>query len=350
MTNTTQGRGQFARLLATLTLALVVLGTMAGVARADSVTINVLDTAGRQDPVTGVPRTYTVSGTTSSRSNVYIKYRAPGPTPCAATASADSGSYWNDYDDDFFSSDDRGRDANGSFSFSNVYSETLNGPQMFCIWVASDSDASVTPTTQMIDFRNPVGTIGATLTPARLNPGEQTAVSIGGVSEAPETVYATVRPLTAPCAATYDADREQVGDTSSFGDSDTVGSLVDGSSVNGNYSIPETVSESNAGDYVLCLYLTSSSSSPTPIAAQAIPFTVGSPAPPSGSGGGSGGGGAECSTARHQRNVYAARVKRTKRSLLHARRKETRRRLTRRLKAERHSLSVAQSKARVICA
>jgi hypothetical protein len=314
----------------------LLLLALAGSAFADSATISITDTNGHSDPVSGVPRTYTVSGTTSSPKNIYIAYRNPGPTPCAPTAAADSGTYWNEYNGDYW--DGRGRDANGAFSFSNVYSESLEGTYMFCIWVAESDSTSVTPITQTITFRSPGGTISATVNPSTPQPGQQASATINGVSEAPESVFTHVRPAGTPCAQTYDADYKATSP-------DSYGSDSEGTSVNGNFNVTTDVTQQNPGNYVLCLWLADSSTDPTPVAGpQPIPFTVGTvagPTPPVSK---------ECKTARHRRYVWAKKVKKTKRQLLHARRRATRHRLTRRLKKQRHSLKVATRKAKVICA
>jgi hypothetical protein len=90
-------------------------------------------------------------------------------------------------------------------------------------------------------------------------------VTISGVSEAPENVYATVRPAGgAPCGPSYSAD--------------TGSSVVDGYNVNGAFTTTATVTEASAGNYMLCLWLAASESDSAPIAGpQPIPFTVAAP-------------------------------------------------------------------------
>jgi hypothetical protein len=324
-------------LFAALAGSALLLLALAGSAFADSATISVTDTNGHSDPVAGVPRTYTVSGTTSSPKNIYVKIRNPGPTPCAPTAGTDSGEYWDDYGrySDDTSSSDRGNGANGAFSFSDVFATDLEGSYLFCIWVADSPTQSVTAIAQTITFRSPSGTISATINPITPQPTQSATATINGVSEAPELVFTHVRPAGTACAQTYSADQ-----TASGGD----GSDYDGTSVNGNFNVSTDVTQQNAGNYVLCLWLADSSTDPTPVAGpQPIPFTVGTPFV-------SHKVTKECKTARHRRYVWAKKVKKTKRQLLHARRRATRHRLTRRLKKQRHSLKVATRKAKVICA
>ena len=320
------------RLLAVSAGFLLMILGLAGPAFADSASISVTDTGGKFDPVTGVPRTYTVSGTTSSPKNIYVKVRNPGPTPCAPTADSDSGEYWDGYDG-FYG---RGGDANGNFKFSDVFATDLEGSYLFCIWVADSDDTSVTAIAQTITFRAPSGTISATISPTNPQPGQQATATINGVSEAPERVYGLARPAGTPCAQTYDADyRALTGDNYSAGD---------GTDVNGNFNVPMEVTQSTAGNYVLCLWLADSSDDASPVAGpQPIPFTVGHASA------GSGTVTKECKTARSRRHRWAKRVKATKRSLLRARHRSTRRKLTRRLKKQRRSLRIATHKMKVIC-
>ncbi|MCW2995542.1 MAG: hypothetical protein JWQ18_3037 [Conexibacter sp.] len=328
--------------LTVLAAVLLVSLLAAASALADSATISITDTTGKSDPVSGIPRTFTVSGTTSSNKNIYIKVRNPGPTPCAPTANTDSGDWWDGYAGGW--DRDRGDGANGNFSFSDVYATGMTGTNMFCIWIADNPDQSVTAITQTITFRSPSGTISATINPVTPTPGQQMTITVNGVSEAPERVFALVRTAGVPCSQTYDADRNIGDETELFdGYSDST------SNVNGNYSISDTLTESTAGNYVLCLWLADSSSDTTPVAGpQPIPLTVASPPPPPPPPPPRGPS-AECKAAKKKVTGWTKNVKTTKKSLLHARRKATRRKLTRRLKSQRTSLKSATRRAKVIC-
>jgi hypothetical protein len=81
-------------------------------------------------------------------------------------------------------------------------------------------------------------------------------------------VYATIDVAGgAGCAPTYGTDPGS--------------SLVDGQNVDGPFSIPETVTEEKAGNYIVCLWLASSDSDTSPVAGpQPEPFTVAVPPPP----------------------------------------------------------------------
>lgn len=245
--------------------ALTALATLVLCAQAlaDSASISVTNTAGQSDPAAEVPRVFTVSGATSAPEHIFIKYRNPGGAPCAATASTDTGRWFENYSDEYLSG------VNGAFSFSHAGTWGSTGTFVFCIWIAPDDDTIVaTPITQTITFRSPTGTITATLNPLIPRPGQQATVTITGASEAPENVYATIRPAGgAPCATSYEADSGQ--------------SLVDGKGVNGSFSLEATTTQSSAGTYLICLWLASSANSTQPIAGpQPETFTVSAPPPP----------------------------------------------------------------------
>ena len=320
-------------LLIALAGALVIAFAGAGTALADSATLSVLNTAGQSDPVAGLPRTFRLSGATSTDTNLWVKYRNPGGAPCGPTADSDSGSLVRN---------DRGYDTmygweeNGSFNDGDVVSWSWPGTYMFCIWIAPSRTSSVTPITQVITFRSPTGTISATLNPVNPAPGQSATVTIGGVSEAPENVYATVRSAGAPCSPTYSADYNLSGSSS----------LDDGTSVNGNFAVTHTVSEESAGNYVICLWLADSSTSLTPIAGpQPIPFTVGTPSVAPGPKTVS----SACRKARSSKTKWTKAVQKTKKQLLKARKKATRRKLTKRLKSQRRQLRIASSNVKLLC-
>ena len=233
-------------------------------ARADSATITVTNTAGQSDPVAGVPRVFTLSGVAAVPERIFVKHRAPGGAPCAPSAETDSGSTLPSY----FPEWGWDSEVNGSFSFQHVFTWDSVGSEVFCIWLAENEKTIVnTPITQTITFRAPTGTITATVSPTTPSPAQQFTVTITGASEASEEVFATLRPAGgAACAPTFQADSGQ--------------GLVNGQNVNGSFSIQSTASESNAGTYLVCLWLADSASSTPAIAGpQPETFTVASPVP-----------------------------------------------------------------------
>lgn len=252
------------RELVGFTLALVALLLFAAPAFAESATISVTNTSGQSDPAAYLPRVFTVSGTSSVEDGLYIKYRAPGGAPCAPTAASDSGQWFDGYEP----YGGRG-DVNGSFSESDTLTWQKPGSWTFCIWlVHGDSETIATPITQTIDFRSPTGTITASVSPLVPMTNQETTITVSGASEAPEHVYAKVRRTGgAPCAPTFDADS---GDE-----------LIEGTAVNGSFSIQATTKQSTPGEYLICLWLASSREDTSPIAGpQPETFTVTAPPPP----------------------------------------------------------------------
>jgi hypothetical protein len=261
---------------------------------------------------------------------VYVKYRNPGGAPCGPTADSDSG--------DWIGNSYYGwGEANGNFDFREVRSWGTPGTYMFCIWLAPGSASSATAITQMITFRAPTGTISATLNPVNPAPGQSTSVTVSGVSEAEERVYATVRGAGVPCSATYDADYNLSGSSSVF----------EGTAVSGNFALTDTLSQSTAGSYVLCLWLADGGADLSPVAGpQPIPFTVGVPTPPAAV---NPGPTVECKKARSQRTKWTKSVKKTKSQLLRAKKRATRRKLTKRLASQRRHLRIASANVKTIC-
>jgi hypothetical protein len=159
-----------------------------------------------------------------------------------------------------------GSTVNGDFKLVKTGAWQTPGTFMFCIWLAPNEDAPVTPITQTVTFRQPTGTISASVNPASPGRNQTATVTIIGSSEAPEEAFAKVRPAGASCAPSFDADSGS--------------SLLDGISVDGAFSTQRTVSESASGTYLICLWLADSSNA-TPIAGpQPETFTVPAPPPP----------------------------------------------------------------------
>jgi hypothetical protein len=232
----------------------------AGPAFADSVTLSVTTTTGASDPVVGIGRTFTLSGSSAVPTNVFMKYRPAGGAPCASSAATDSGTTaFNSF---------YGNPVNGAFSIALAGTWRLPGTFVFCYWLAPSDVAVATPFTQAITFRPPTGTITATVDPITPQVNQPATITVTGASEAPSFVFASIRPAgPAGCAPTYSAD--------------TGTGLLSGTPVNGAFSIPVTTTQRTAGSYVLCLWLADSSTDATPIAGpQPQPFNVVGPPPP----------------------------------------------------------------------
>ena len=256
---------RFSRLALVGLLAVVAVLVCSGTALADSASISVTNTAKESDPAAEVPRIFKVSVETKTKEGVYIKYRLPGGEPCAATANEDRGSWFENYG----AYAESVPSVEGNHEFENANTWRTPGTYVFCIWLANSGNEVVqTPITQTITFRSPRGTITATVNPATPKPGEKATITVTGDSEASEQVYAKLHAEgSIGCAPTYE--------------SETGESIIDGTSVNGAYSLQATTTQEKAGQYVVCLWLASSGSDTTPIAGpQPETFTVVAPPPP----------------------------------------------------------------------
>jgi hypothetical protein len=253
-------------LLAVLLGSVAVCLACAGSAFADSASLSVTNTAGQSDPAAGLPRVFTLSGNVAAPTDVFVKYRGPGGAPCAPNAESDTGAYLDgelSWDSTFY-----GASVEGDYAIHEVIAWHAPGPVVFCIWIASSEKEITQPITQTIDFRSPGGTITASIDPVVPQPNQQATVTVTGASEAPESVYAKLRPAGgAPCAPTYEADSGQ--------------GLIEGTQVNGSYSTQAQTPSLKAGQYLICLWLAGSPNETPAIAGpQPETFTVGTPAPP----------------------------------------------------------------------
>lgn len=253
-----------------LASAVAVVGAtfaFAAQAHADSATIKVLTTDGRVDPVAGVSRIWSISGQATNRVGLMVKYRPVGGQQCAPTAETDSGRWLRWW---YLSGGDANKKVEGVFDSRDAFVwEDEPGTFQFCIWLADRPSTIVTPITQVITIRRPTGTITATINPPVPQPGDPITVTVTGTSESPKRVFATYRPAGAPCAPNYSTD--------------TGRGLIDGDQVDGTFSIPVMIhnSEMTAGEYVVCLWLADASYDSAPIAGpQPQPFSVVAPPPP----------------------------------------------------------------------
>lgn len=234
-------------LLGAVCVPTVLTLALCGSALADSATLSITNTAGESDPAAGLPRIFTLSGTTEVSEHAFVKYRAVGGEPCAPNASEDPGNVLGGDSGDFY-----GIGVEGIFADRSVMTWNMPGTFMFCIWLApevgsegSAEQAIVVPITQTITFRSPHGTISAIASPLHPEPGQQTTITVTGASEAPENVYAKIRPAGGTtCAADFDGDPGE--------------SLIEEEPVSGDFAVRAKVSESKAGKYLICLWLAGS--------------------------------------------------------------------------------------------
>jgi hypothetical protein len=251
------GRSAFARIERALVTAAMLLLAGAGAASADSATVSVTTTTGASDPVAGIPRIVTLSGVASAPARIYVKYRAIGGEPCASSSSSDGGSVLGGF---------YAERVDGPFSLQDVIAWDTPGDVMFCTWLSTGNADTVTPPiVQVVTFRRPTGSIGATVQPAKPLRGKQAKVDVSGSAELPAAVFASVRIVDgSPCAQTY---AEAAGQ-----------SLVEGAQVDGAFSLHLTTRQARAGSYVICLWLARSAIDRSPLAGpQPVTFDVGAP-------------------------------------------------------------------------
>lgn len=253
-----QGRGR--RTAATIATIAAGLLAIPAAAQADSATLQVLDSAGKSDPVADVGRTFKTSGNSAAPREVYVKYRPAGGAACTPSADTDSGRT--------DSALPYGVDVNGDFTVTRTGTWDTPGSVQFCIWIADTATQSVTPISQVITFRAPAGAVSATVTPIDAPPGQVLTATITGTTEAPKELYAAYRAAGgAACATSYSTDSGR--------------GVVNGRDINGGFSETTTFTPDAAGDYILCLWVADSGSDSAPTAGpQAIPFRVVAPPPP----------------------------------------------------------------------
>jgi hypothetical protein len=239
--------------LAVLTLvATATLAVSAATALAAGESISITTADGGSDPVAFIPRIFTIRGTSSGPTYLFVKHRAVGGAPCAPSPYADPGSSWTGF---------YRLAVNGAFSFPKVVTWDASGSWMFCFWLGSDERTISTPVAQAVVFRLPIGSMTASVGPLVIRPNHRARVTVAGTSEAARYLYAKVRRTgTGPCTTAYDLDAGQ--------------SVISGENVNGAFAGEALTVPSSPGQYVVCAWLAGSSYDPTPIAIQSTTFTV----------------------------------------------------------------------------
>jgi hypothetical protein len=226
--------------------------SLSGSASADSVSLAVLDAAGKSDPVQDIGRTFDFTVTASSNTYLYVAYRPTGGPACAPTVSSDSGS-------SFLAE----QVTSGTQHIKQVTTFSARGSFLFCMWLGPSSSQAQTILSQKITFRAPRGSISFTSTPRTVGINKPVKLTFSGVSEAPRGLYVTWRKSGgAGCAPTYS--------------SDSGSGIVDGENVNGSFRITSLQTFSERGSYVFCAWIAKSSSDTDPIAGpKRFAFNVG---------------------------------------------------------------------------
>ncbi len=162
---------------------------------ADGVAIAVTTDSGQLDPMAFAPRVFTVSGTSTVSTRLYVKYRAADGTACGTVPISEPGRWLTGFAGDSV--------VTGPFSLQRVVTWDAAGPYMFCSWLAPSDQSIVAPIAQTISFRPPTGAIDlARVRPAVPRPDQYFTLTLSGTTEAPGRVYAKIRPAGgAPCAS-----------------------------------------------------------------------------------------------------------------------------------------------------
>jgi hypothetical protein len=229
---------------ASLVVTLALLGS-AGPAWADSASLSVTTDGGLPDPVAYIPRVFTVSGTATGSVNLYVKHRAAGGPPCAASAYTDSGTF---LEGAFY-----GVPISGAFAMNKTLTWRRPGTWLVCFWMASEETSITAPTSQVMTVRGPPAAIGATMTPNPAHAGEPAQITVAGTTEAPRRVYAKIRAADGtPCGPTFDADPG--------------GGMIAGWSVEGAFAIKANLDNPVLGQYLICTWLAGDSADDLPVA------------------------------------------------------------------------------------
>jgi hypothetical protein len=224
----------------------IALLACAGSALADSATLAVTTDAGVSDPVAYIPRNFTLSGSGAAGTYLFVKHRAAGGPPCAASAYTDSGTF---LDASFY-----GVPVNGAFTMRRVLTWRAPGTWMLCYWFASSETKFATPITQIISVRQPPGSITATANPSPVTAGEQATITVSGTTEASRRVYAKIRTADGtPCGPTFD--------------SDPGGGMISGWTVGAAFSITTYLNNPVLGQYLVCTWLAGDEDDQLPVAA-----------------------------------------------------------------------------------
>lgn len=188
--------------------ALLALGaSRPAAARADTMTVTILDAEGAIDPVAGVTRFVHVDGASGEAGRLWIKYRPADGTPCASTPMTDPGTTVSQW---------YGISLNGpapvtGTDWNDLITFAVPGPYLFCTWytpgTGSRETDTATPIAQTIVFRPLQATASVTVAPASPAPGSATVVTLAGSSDVGVSLRASYRPADGtPCPAGSGAD------------------------------------------------------------------------------------------------------------------------------------------------
>jgi hypothetical protein len=219
---------------------------------ADSLSLSI------DDPANGVATQIHAATTAAESTHLFITYKKSSSSAlCAPTASADKGTKIA-YDPAI---------PVGSGTIAIPYTFKVTGTYLFCSWLATSSTAPATASAaQSFSIRNLSAKLAISASPAQPVTGTSVTITMAGSDEITQTLYARARLLPAgggSCAATAGADKG--------------GSLSgSGHSQHGTFSQTFKTSFASAGSWLVCGWLTNSSSS-TPLATASLVVAVRNP-------------------------------------------------------------------------
>lgn len=228
------------------------LGAMAAPAAsaANTVGISYTDGAGLGDPVPGLPRTETVSGSSDADQLLFIKGRPAGTGDCAATPAGDVGKPLGSTSD--------GRIGFFSAGASVIYGSSIDagpfrfvtggtfagdaGTYLYCVWFAPSETTITTPISGTVTFRPRRGDFAMSLGAAQVRPTAMQTLSITGTAEGTASIRGKIRAAGGPpCAATMAQDP---GERLSFS-----------SIATGAFSASDRFRREQPGEYLVCVWL-----------------------------------------------------------------------------------------------
>jgi hypothetical protein len=235
------------------TVALAALAIPAAAFAADSISLSI------DDPANGLATQVHVTSTAAASTQLFITYKKSASSAvCAPTPSADKGTKI-DYSPAI---------PAGSGTVAIAYTFKVTGSYLFCSWLAPTPTSSATASAaQVISIRNLSAKVAISASPAQPIVGNSVTITMTGSDEITQPLYARARLLPASggsCASTASADK---------------GSSLSGSGthVQGTFSQAfKTSSFSSAGSWLVCGWLTNSSSS-TPLAVASLVVVVRNP-------------------------------------------------------------------------
>jgi hypothetical protein len=218
----------------------------------DSVSLAVLDSRGRNDPVEDVGRVLDFTTESAADAYLYVTHRPAGGAQCAPTYDADSGTGLIDGESI----------TAGSSEVRQTTTWEESGRYLFCMWIANSSDdPNGGSFSQIVKFRQPHGRIRF-LGPSSVSVNRAAALRFRGISEAPKYLFVSYRNAGGSgCAPTYYSDS---GNT-----------IIEGANANGGFNETDVYTFESRGTYLICAWLADSGDDTQPVAIRSFGLRVG---------------------------------------------------------------------------